>query len=200
MISRTLTENELIHLYETELKSTFPPSELKPLSAIQSLTDRGLYVPLGFWEGEAMTAYALLWQAPGVRYALLDYLGVTAEKRGGGIGSRVLKELEQAGRERWNGVLAEVEAPDPTSPDYEQQTRRIRFYERCGYRYAGYDIGLFGVHYKVYAQGDLDAARMMADQSTIYRTELKPALFEQVVQLPLKEGETVHPLRAWEED
>ena len=200
MTSRTLTENELIHLYETELKSTFPPSELKPLSAIRSLTRRGLYVPLGFWEGETLTAYALLWKAPEVKYVLLDYLGVTAARRGGGIGSQALKALTDVCRGRWDGILAEVENPDPASADYEQQTRRIRFYERCGYRYAGYDIGLFGVHYKVYAQGDLDAARMMADQSTIYRTELTPALFEQVVQLPLKEGETVHPLRAWEED
>ena len=200
MEKRLLTKAELKELYESELKDTFPPAELKPFRAIETLMDRNAYEPISFWEAGTLVAYALLWKAPEVKYVLLDYLGVTAARRGGGIGSQALKALTDVCRGRWDGILAEVENPDPASADYEQQTRRIRFYERCGYRYAGYDIGLFGVHYKVYAQGDLDAARMMADQSTIYRTELKPALFEQVVQLPLKEGETVHPLRAWEED
>ena len=41
-----LTPEELKKAYETDLSEAFPPSELKPLSAMESLRERGVYDPL----------------------------------------------------------------------------------------------------------------------------------------------------------
>lgn len=193
MTGRLLTKQELKKLYDEELKGTFPPEELKPFRDIEELLDRGLYEPLGFFEGDCLLAYALLWAAPGVRYVLLDYLGVTSARRGGGVGSAVLVALKEHMTGRWDGILAEVEAPDPASPELEQQHRRIRFYERGGFSYAGYDTGLFGVHYRMYACGKQDETLQREAQEGIYRTKFSPELYRRVVQLPLLPGETCYP-------
>lgn len=192
MISKTLTKHELNILYKSEIEHTFPPAERKPFSTMAALMDEGAYEPIAFWEDDELVAYALLWTAPETGHVLLDYLGVTSARRGCGIGGQVLTELDQATKGRWDGILAEVEAPQEGAPEYEQQVRRIRFYERCGYRYAGYDVGLFGVHYRMYVCNGQDQNQLMRDQEAIYRTQLNPNWYQRVVQMPLKPGEAVH--------
>ena len=199
MTARLLTKQELKKLYEEELKSTFPPEELKPFRDMEDLLDRGLYEPLGFFEGDRIAAYALLWAAPGVRYVLLDYLGVTSARRGGGVGSAVLSTLKEYMAGRWDGILAEVEAPDPASSELEQQRRRLRFYERGGFSYTGYDTGLFGVHYCMYVCGKQEETRQREAQERIYRTKFTPELYRRVVQLPLLPGEALYLTENWSE-
>ena len=59
---RLLTASELAAAYHTDLTEAFPPSELKPLSAMEALRSRGLYDPLCLFDddGSAM-GYLLLW-------------------------------------------------------------------------------------------------------------------------------------------
>ena len=56
MICKTLTPEELRPVFETHLKEASPPSELKPLAAMEDLRRKGVYDPLGFFdeEGELM--------------------------------------------------------------------------------------------------------------------------------------------------
>ena len=92
---RILNKQQLAELYEHEMRTAFPPSELKPLRAMEHMRDTGRYEPLGVYDGEELVGYALMWLEPGVPYALLDYLGTVAGKRGGGIGAATLDLLAE---------------------------------------------------------------------------------------------------------
>ncbi len=76
-----LTPEELKKAYETDLSEAFPPSELKPLSAMESLRERGVYDPLCLRdEAGAVLGYILLWKHLDGRYILIDYLCVPAAR------------------------------------------------------------------------------------------------------------------------
>ena len=89
---RLLTASELAIAYDTDLREAFPPSELKPLSAMENLRSRGLYDPLCLFDddGSAM-GYILLWKHLDGRYLLIDYLCVPARRRNGGIGAKLIR-------------------------------------------------------------------------------------------------------------
>ena len=112
---RPLGPEEVGLLYRRELKGTFPPSELKPLRTIQRHMRAGRYPVWGLYQGEELTAYALLWQTWDGGAVLLDYLGVPGERRGQGWGSRMLAQLRRIYGER-AAILAEVEAPEAAEP------------------------------------------------------------------------------------
>ena len=81
---RIMTPEELEKAYGTDLREAFPPSELKPLFAMERMRERGVYDPWGlFDEGGEALGYALLWKHPEGRCILLDYLCVPRTRRGG---------------------------------------------------------------------------------------------------------------------
>ena len=147
MTLRDLTLQELHHLHRHELREAFPPEELKPFAAMKKLYRAGVYHPVGAWEGETLVGYALLWEAPQRKYVLIDYLGVTAARRNGGLGAELLRLLREKFRS-WDGIIVESEAPEGGQSDGIRQ-RRMNFYRRNGYTFLRYDCMLFGVHYRV---------------------------------------------------
>ena len=121
--------------YHRELREAFPPNECKPLNDIRALVAAGRYEVWGLFEGEALLGYATLWMDPAdTRCILLDYLGVTAARRNGGLGRRIVGMLtEQLG----DRSLLLIEAECPVEGDGLEENairrRRLRFYERCGF-------------------------------------------------------------------
>ena len=108
---RDLTLDQLRWLHATELHEAFPAEELKPFPAMEQLFRRGAYHPVGAWEGETLVGYALLWTSPAAGYVLIDYLGVAAARRNGGLGGEILRLLQEKFRD-WEGILVESEAPE----------------------------------------------------------------------------------------
>ena len=105
--------------YTQELCASFPACECKPLEAIRALAAEGRYELLGLYDGAALLGYATLWSTPEwPDYVLLDYLGVTAARRNGGLGGAILKMLaaREAGRRT---VLVEAEAERSGGPEEE---------------------------------------------------------------------------------
>lgn len=103
---RDLTLDQLRWLHATELHEAFPAEELKPFPAMEQLFRRGAYRPVGAWEGETLVGYALLWTSPAAGYVLIDYLGVTAARRNGGLGGEILRLLQEKFQD-WEGILVE---------------------------------------------------------------------------------------------
>ena len=60
-------------------------------------------------EEGTLLGYALLWGEKNGRYILLDYLGVSKERRNGGIGAELLMLLQEKFR-KIDGIIGEVEA------------------------------------------------------------------------------------------
>lgn len=177
--------------YDTELTRAFPANECKPLGDIQNLVCEGRYEPLGFYDGEDLLGYATLWSHPDwPGYVLLDYLGVTAQRRNRGLGARLLDSL----RERYTGkalVIAEAETPVPGGDETENnlRLRRIGFYRRCGFTEV-YDTGACGARFRALVLGTLpwEMDHLMAAHRAIYgphRTDVKiPLGADEIPELP----------------
>ena len=131
---RAVPPEEVETWYTKELCTAFTPCEQKPLSAIRELMAQGRYELLGLYDGPLLQGYATLWSGPECPgYVLLDYLGVTAARRNGGLGGRMLGLL----RERCGSgtvLIVEAEAPDSGGPPEERplRERRLAFYRRHG--------------------------------------------------------------------
>lgn len=178
---RRLTDRELIPWYEQELTEAFPPNERKPFGDILALMDQGRYEVWGLFEGEALLGYATLWMEPADKSCiLLDYLGVTAARRNGGLGRRIVTMLAEqlAGKSL---LLIEAERPvegDDLAENALRQ-RRLRFYERCGFVPA-YDMATCGMRFTTFLpERPADLAPVMALHKAIYgpvRTDVKVPL------------------------
>lgn len=203
MILHRMTAEELRHAYETDLTEAFPPSELKPLSAMESLCTKGRYDPLCFQDvssGEIL-GYALLWRHRDGRYILLDYLCVPARRRNQGIGARILSELRL--HYPSNTVfLWESEAPGMDEQENKLILRRLNFYQRCGAVVLGYDCALFGVHFKnlCLASPIPQESELLKKHQEIYLDQFSPARYAAYIQIPLHPGEKPFAVTDWTED
>ena len=178
---RRLTDRELIPWYEQELTEAFPPNERKPFGDILALMDQGRYEVWGLFDGDTLLGYATLWMEPADKSCiLLDYLGVTAARRNGGLGSQIVRMLAEqlAGKSL---LLIEAERPvegDDLAENALRQ-RRLRFYERCGFVPA-YDMATCGMRFTTFLpELPADLAPVMALHRAIYgpdRTDVKVPL------------------------
>lgn len=168
---RPMTPPEVERWYAEELAEAFPPNERKPLSDILEEMAAGGYEALGLYEDGALLGYATLWSRPAYPgYVLLDYLGVTAARRNGGLGARLLALLEERCRGRAL-VITEAECPVPGGDPAENdlRARRIAFYERCGFRRV-YETGACGTRFQALVLGEPpeDRAALMEAHRAIY--------------------------------
>lgn len=151
MISR-LTEDEIALLYNKHMRCDFPSAELKSLKQINRMFADGYYDVVAQKIKDEVLAYACLYyrETP----ALLDYYAVSEGHRAKGVGSAFLRELLSSPYTQ-NGILAELEAPAQAvdEKDYALRQRRVRFYERLGFRATGTRAKIFGVSYDIYGCG-----------------------------------------------
>ncbi|MEG2421591.1 MAG: N-acetyltransferase, partial [Oscillospiraceae bacterium] len=127
------------------------------------------------------------WQRPDVGYVVLDYLGVTREKRSSGLGSVLLKLVAErfAGAD---GILVEAEAPlEEDDGENALRVRRIGFYERNGYQKL-YRCGMCGLAFQALLWGKMptDLAPVMAAHRALYH-------YRSDVRVPLNPGEIPPP-------
>ena len=178
---RPITGKALEDWYVRELSEAFPPNERKPLPDIRDLMAAGRYEVWGLFDGDDLLGYATLWMEPADKSCiLLDYLGVTAARRNGGLGRKIVRMLA----EQMEGkalLLSEAECPvegdDPAENAIRQ--RRLAFYERCGFVPA-YDMATCGMRFTTFLPClPEDLTSVMALHKAIYgpaRTDVKVPL------------------------
>jgi len=176
---RPMTPEGVRDWYGRELAEAFLPTERKPLEDILALRRAGRYELLGlFDEAGGLLGYGTIWQQPGGEgLVLLDYLGVTARLRNGGIGARLCGML--ARRYGAQGLILESETPAPGAPEEENaiRRRRIGFYARNGFSTV-YEMATCGLRWNAMLWGPppdcLDG--VMAAHRALYgpeRTDVK---------------------------
>ena len=186
-VLRPLSRKQVRRVYRWELSAAFPRAERRPLWSILRMMDDGVYDALGCWRGDELLGYALLWR--GADFVLLDYLGVSARLRNGGLGSELLARLAQ--RYGKQGLILESETPVPGGDPSENniRRRRIAFYERNGFTTV-YEMATCGLRWNAMLWGPvpdgLDA--VMAAHRALYgpsRTDVRVPLGpDEVPQLP----------------
>lgn len=184
---RQITPKEIEYWYAVEFSQTFAENERKPLADILDLAAQGRYQLWGLFDGERMLGYATLWRRDGIPLVLLDYLGVSAALRNGGLGAGILARL----REQGFPIVTESELPVPGDSDAENRIRlrRIGFYRRNGFTPA-YEMATCGMRWQaLLANTDgLEMTDIMAWHRALYgpeRTDVKVPLGpDEVPELP----------------
>ena len=170
MVFRQMTPAEIECWYHTLFSEAFAENERKPLRDILALADEGRYELWGLFDDGDMLGYATLWKRPGIPLVLLDYLGVSAALRNGGLGAGILARLKAHGFP----IVTESELPVPGNTDDENEIRRRRigFYRRNGFVPA-YEMATCGMRWQALLANTegLDPADIMVWHKTLYGTE-----------------------------
>lgn len=182
MIFRQFTNDEIAPWYERELCTTFAPQECKPIEDIYQLQREKRFELWGLFENNVMVGYATLWMVPGIPLVLVDYLGVTASRRNGGLGSEILGRLKAQGRPVAVEAEKVVDGDDPA--ENAMRERRIGFYIRNGFKPV-YPMATCGFAFQtlLYDETDIPIADIMEYHRLIYG-ENRPD-----VRIPLPDGE-----------
>ncbi|MDY3920206.1 MAG: GNAT family N-acetyltransferase [Candidatus Limivivens sp.] len=147
-----LSLKQIKAIYENDMQRDFPADELKPFSALKRMYEAGIYLGLGYWDGERLLAYAMYVKTPDGKQLLLDYYAVLPEERNQGTGSRFLQEM-YVWLQDAEMILGEVENPDfaENAGEKEIRTHRIGFYRRNGFLLIGPELTccLFGVEFRI---------------------------------------------------
>lgn len=162
---KSLDLAEVKAIYDTHMRDTFPPSELRPYKSIKALTNSGNYFCYGLYDEDSLQAYAFFSRAKNRTYCLLDYYAVIESLRGSGIGSQFFPLLREK-LQHMDGILLEVESVESTENEEEQaiRQRRIRFYQRNGCVMTGVKCHLYGVDYRIMA---MPAAKPVPEDRSI---------------------------------
>ncbi|MBQ4051687.1 MAG: GNAT family N-acetyltransferase [Oscillospiraceae bacterium] len=132
-----------------------------------------------FWamrDGKELFAYGATARADGD--VMLDYLAVCRGRRGQGHGTHMLALLEQEFADK--AVFIEVEDPETSCSDGERQIRlrRLRFYQRAGFRDSGVRCNVYGVDFMILLKGpkmcESEAQRRL---DRIYRAVFTPKAY-----------------------
>ena len=149
MTLKSMDRTELRALYPT-MRKDFPKNELKPLTKLEKQMRRGDCQGWFLMEEKTPRGYALVQNAPGCPYVLLDYLAVFSGQRGGGYGSQALQLLQ---RQYPDGILVEAEAQLPDVEETREnltRCRRIAFYQKNGFVPCPFENSVFGVRYLIH--------------------------------------------------
>ena len=177
-----MTEKEIETWYIRELCEAFAPQERKPLPDIFTLMAQERYELWGLFEKETLLGYAALWKAPDVPLVLLDYLGVTASRRNGGLGAEILRRLRSQGRPMVAEAEEEVSGDGEEKNDFRR--RRIAFYQRNGF-VSAYRMATCGMAWQ--ALLSVTDAMEVNEAMTFHRELYGPNRTD--VQIPLSPGE-----------
>ena len=139
----TIDVNYVKKLY----REAFPLRERIPFSKLLKLQKNGIIRILAAYENGEPCGLAVA--CTGSKSVLLMYLAVDGNKRGQGLGSKIMPALCDTFPRR--NLLLEIEKPDESKP---MTVRRKEFYLRCGLHDAGVDILLAGVPMEILMTGD----------------------------------------------
>lgn len=180
---RIPTLEELKRVYAADYREAFPPAEQKSLTKLQRMWEAGQYRPYCLFDGDQIIGGAFLWLAhPG--WALLDYLFVTASRRNERLGPVILRELRRAEGPD-TVIFGEVEVPED-APDPAMAERRLGFYARNGWRQAGYETKVFGVHFKTIYLADREVAdeELMPEHRFVYQNSFPEKTYARKIRIP----------------
>ncbi len=117
-------------------RQAFPLHERMPVWLLEATTYEETTELLAFYDDEKFLGLAHLTQEENTAFVI--FLAVNPELRGQGNGSRILDFLKDtyAGQE----LCLCIEPLDESAKNYAQRASRLRFYERNGFHFSGYQV------------------------------------------------------------
>ena len=151
---RKIKFKEFKSLYRKHIVKDFPKNErpnLEGFSKRMLQKNEETYI---FEENGIEKGYCIIDKLQ--EYVLVAFLAVFENQRGQGIGTKILKELENKYQTE-KGILLEVEDPDFFENEEERiiKQRRINFYERANFKMVNdLKVELFRVNFRIMVSED----------------------------------------------
>lgn len=123
-----VTEKTFDKVYE-KMIAAFPYEERRDSSDQKKCFDKCYFNFLEITDNGIPVGFITPWVFPDFVY--IEHLAIDEDKRSGGYGSKTIELIKEIYKKP---VILEAEAPET-----EQQIKRIRFYERLGFKVNEYD-------------------------------------------------------------
>lgn len=157
---------EFKKLYKNHIVKDFPSTERPSFLGFRKRILKHKESVYIYEEEGQEKAYIILKEHDG--YIFISFFAVYEEYRGEGIGTKALKELEEKLRDK-KGIVIEVENLKyaNSKEEKEMQKRRIKFYERLGFKIVTglevYLIAEYNIMIKAEEKIDVNKAKMLME-------------------------------------
>ena len=118
-----VTEKTFSAVYE-KMCAAFPFEERRDYTDQQECMNDERFKFLEIFDGEEAVGFTALWDLDG--FLFIEHIAIDPDKRSGGYGSKAIELIKTTFNKP---VILEAEAPVT-----EQQIKRIRFYDRLGFK------------------------------------------------------------------
>lgn len=112
-----------------KMTDAFPYEERRDISDQAECLENKYFRWFEVSNGEELVGFISLWDFD--EFVYIEHLAMDAQKRSGGYGSKTVEYIKKLYNKP---IILEAEAPVT-----EQQIKRIRFYDRLGFKINGYD-------------------------------------------------------------
>ena len=169
---REIEANEYRKLY-AHMKLDFPGNELPPYTVVMRSLHKKIYGAVFLEENGEALGYAVVTAPDGIPFALISYLAISPERRGQGYGGELLGLLGR--RFAGHALVVEVESPAAAKSEGDRalRERRIRFYQRAGFRAVPTERAvIFGVAMEIMVNTPEDVGSVRKLMRGLYRPSL----------------------------
>ena len=184
---RKIDFKEFKKLYKNHILKDFPQNERPSFWGFKKRIlkqDENVYI---YEDNSKEKAYIIFKELEG--YIFISFFAVYEEYRGEGIGTKTIKELEQNLKNK-KGIVIEVENPKYAKNEEEEklQKRRIKFYERLGFKLVEkLEVSLIA-EYKIMIKGneEINAKKTKELMEKYYHSFLNPKI-EKILKFRIEE-------------
>ena len=120
---------ERFDLVFSKMTAAFPYEERRDISDQKECLNNKFFKFLEIFDDETAMGFITIWDFP--EFIFIEHLAIDEEVRAGGYGSKTIKLVKETYKKP---IILEAEAPET-----EQQIKRIRFYDRAGFKMNSYD-------------------------------------------------------------
>ncbi len=122
-----VNEKTFSAVYE-KMCAAFPFEERRDFTDQEECLNDKRFCFFEIYDNDAAVGFISLWNLNG--FVFIEHLAIDADKRSGGYGSKAVELVKETYKKP---VILEAEAPET-----EQQIKRIRFYDRLGFKVNDY--------------------------------------------------------------
>ena len=122
-------EEERFDLVFSKMTAAFPYEERRDISDQKECLNNKYFKFSEIFDNELDVGFIALWDFP--EFVFIEHIAIDEEKRAGGYGSKTIELVKETYKKP---IILEAEAPET-----EQQIKRIRFYDRAGFKMNSYD-------------------------------------------------------------
>lgn len=123
-----VTEERFDLVYE-KMAAAFPYEERRDISDQRECLNNKFFKFSEIFDEETDVGFTALWDFP--EFVFIEHIAIDEEVRAGGYGSKTIELVKEVYKKP---IILEAEAPET-----EQQIKRIRFYDRLGFKINSYD-------------------------------------------------------------